>query len=119
MTDATNDSGRRDLKRAEEIAHDRLLAELGEHHSGAFEELAEALRLIRADTRVGNVPELRDMRQAREALRALGDRLDDVDELHDRNPWDTGKQWGELTDEQKEEICERDEGAAGGVYSGP
>lgn len=56
----------------------------------------------------GDVPELKDIKIAREHLRQCQRRLDEVAELFDIHRYETGVEWGDLTDDERAEIEARD-----------
>jgi hypothetical protein len=98
-------------KKAEALARDRLVEALrhpGESTRSDVAQLAELTASIKRALRRGETPEKRDIEEARFYTEQVEERLDEVMALFGWNPWDTGATWGELTEEQKAAIEERD-----------
>lgn len=100
-----------DPEKAEALARDRLVEALrhpGESTRSDVAQLAELTASIKGALRRGETPEKRDIEEARFYTEQVEERLDEVTALFSWNPWDTGAACGELTEEQKAEIEERD-----------
>ncbi|AFO59197.1 MULTISPECIES: hypothetical protein [unclassified Natrinema] len=100
-----------DPETAESLARDWLVEALrhsGESTRSDVAQLAEHTAAIKIALERGEALEMSDIEQARFYTEQVKERLDEVTTLFGWNPWDTGAKWGELTEEQKTEIEERD-----------
>lgn len=100
-----------DGEKAEEVAREALARELAGPEETTRSDVAwlvDRLIKVRVSLENGNEPSKSDIEEARACLRLVKGHLDDVTQLFGWNPWDTGARWDELSEEQKEEIRERD-----------
>jgi hypothetical protein len=82
--------------------------------SGTLANLDQAVSSIRTSLQDGDAPERSDLEVARDSLRKLNERLDEVARLHNMSRWDAGRRYGELTEAEQREIAEAEEENDGG-----
>jgi len=74
---------------------------------GDVAQLAEAAGRISHRLAHGEDANKVQIRQARVAVNKVREDLDDLADLYGINKWDIGATWGELTEEEREEVHER------------
>ncbi|WP_132060234.1 hypothetical protein [Halorussus amylolyticus] len=112
MASSEKDGGEINPVIAKQLARNRLADRLRPPAESQQSDIAQFVDRTAKITRAlenGETPNRHDLGTARSYLKELEERIDEVTKLYGWNPWDTGANWGELSEEDQVEVELRDD----------